>query len=385
MEKGNILVIGNAGVGKSTLINAVLGEQVARTSYGTKGTTVKLEIYESEIIPFRLIDTIGFEPGFFQRNRAINAVKDWGKDCAKVGKEDTGISVIWFCVEGTTSKLFSDTIRSLSRATAMWPSIPIIVVITKSYSEPDRERNIQMVKEAFVEQKKKRYEKNLKGIIPVVAETFTLNDTAYAPPAGIDKLIELTNRLLPEGMKAAKKDLAAFRLNRKRVFAQGVVGAATAGAAVVGAVPFTIPDAAILTPLETAEVKSLGSIYEIKNSNQLINSIIEAGTVGTAAKSAINLIKAIPGLNIAAAVLNSIIAASFAVAIGEGSIYIFEQVYLGNKEPGDIDWVKRFMESKIANGFVEKVKAVIEKVGNKDDKESIVQAVLEIFAMKKSK
>lgn len=384
MEKGNILVIGNAGVGKSTLINAVLGEQVARTSYGTRGTTVKLEIYESEIIPFRLIDTIGFEPGFFQRNRAINAVKDWGKDCAKVGKEDTGISVIWFCVEGTTSKLFSDTIRSLSRATAMWPSIPIIVVITKSYSEPDRERNIQMVKEAFAEQKKKRFEKNLNGIIPVVAETFTLNDTAYAPPAGIDKLIELTNRLLPEGMKAAKKDLAAFRLNRKRVFAQGVVGAATAGAAVVGAIPVPIPDASILTPLETAEVKSLGSIYEIKNSNQLINSIIEAGTVGTAAKGAINLIKAIPGLNIAAAVLNSIIAASFAAAIGEGSIYIFEQVYLGNKKEEDIDWVKRIMES-ITNDFVEKVKMVIQKVGNKEDKESIVQAVLEIFAMKKSK
>ena len=90
MKKGNVLVIGNSGVGKSTLINAVLGEEVARTSYGTKGTTPKLDIYESEKIPFRLIDTIGFEPGFLQKNQAINAVKDWSKDCAKVGKEDYG-------------------------------------------------------------------------------------------------------------------------------------------------------------------------------------------------------------------------------------------------------------------------------------------------------
>lgn len=58
MERGNVLVIGNSGVGKSTLINAVLGENKAFTGYGTKGTTDKLEIYESSEVPFRVIDTI---------------------------------------------------------------------------------------------------------------------------------------------------------------------------------------------------------------------------------------------------------------------------------------------------------------------------------------
>ena len=74
MERGNVLVIGNSGVGKSTLINAVLGEKKAKANWGGRGTTDKLEVYESEAIPFRLIDTVGFEPSFLRAHKAINLV-----------------------------------------------------------------------------------------------------------------------------------------------------------------------------------------------------------------------------------------------------------------------------------------------------------------------
>ena len=43
MERGNVLVIGNSGVGKSTLINAVLGKDRAETGWGLKGTTENLD------------------------------------------------------------------------------------------------------------------------------------------------------------------------------------------------------------------------------------------------------------------------------------------------------------------------------------------------------
>ena len=119
MERGNVLVIGNSGVGKSTLINAVLGRNAAKTGYGTKGTTSGLELYEGEDLPFRVIDTIGFEPTFIKEQMAVNAVKRWSKNCAKEGKEDNQINVIWFCVDGTSRKLFPKAIQSLSRATSM--------------------------------------------------------------------------------------------------------------------------------------------------------------------------------------------------------------------------------------------------------------------------
>ncbi|HZK42004.1 MAG TPA: GTPase, partial [Clostridia bacterium] len=328
MEKGNILVIGNSGVGKSTLINAVLGKDAAVTGFGPQGTTRELAIFENEEIPFRLIDTVGFEPSLIKEHRAIGAVKKWSGDSAKKGNEDSRIHVIWFCVDGTSRKLFPKAIQNLSRATSMWPSVPLIVVITKSYSVPERDSNIEMVYQAFAEQK--RYAKNLKHVIPVVADTYVLNDQAYAAPEGIAELTDATNHLLPEGIKAAEMDIANFTLKRKRAMAHSVVGIATAAGVVVGAVPIPFADALILGPVEVTEINALAKIYEIgkgENAKMFLNSIIEAGTVGAAAKAAVSALKAIPGLNLGLAVVNSIVAGGIVAAMGEAAIHAFEQVY----------------------------------------------------------
>ena len=387
MGYGNVLVVGNSGVGKSTLINAVLGDdakEVAPTGIGISGVTKDLKIYEDDSIPFRLIDTIGFEPSFLKRNSAINAVKRWSKDSAKEGNEEKKISVIWYCIEGTSPRLFPEMIKNLSRATKMWESVPVIVVITKSYSVPDREANIQMVHNAFATQK--RYSKNLKAVIPVVASTFQLNDTAFAPPEGISELIDMTNSVMPEGIKAAEKDVSAFKLKRKRALSQTVVAASTTGGAVVGAVPVPIPDALVLSPIEVAEINAIASIYEVKNSEEskrFINSIVEVGTVSFAAKGAIQALKAVPGINLAASVINSIIAASFVAAIGEGSVYAFEKVYLGEKSVADIDWVKKLMESKLSNEFIEKVTTAMQEIakgaGSKDIAKTVGNVVNALF------
>ncbi len=380
MNKGNVLVIGNSGVGKSTLINAVLGDECAVTGYGTAGTTKELSIYECESVPFRVIDTVGFEPSFIKETMAINSVKKWSRESAKKGKTDTQINVIWFCVEGTSGKLFPKSISNLSRATSMWPSVPVIVVITKSYAIPDRQKNIDLVHNAFATQK--RYAKNLKKVIPVVASTFILNDNAYAPPEGITELIDVTCELMPEGIKAAQTDIANFKLSRKRAFSQSIVAVATTSGIIVGAVPIPFPDAAILGPVEIAEVNSLAMVYNIhsdEKSKKFLNSIIEAGTVGITAKAAISTLRAIPGINVGATVLNSLIAGCIIAALGEGTIYAFEQVYLGKKTTEDLDWVKKLIESKFASQFMEKVSNAVSKLTNMSDAKDISKIVSELF------
>lgn len=378
MERGNVLVIGNSGVGKSTLINAILGEEKAKTGWGTVGTTRELAIFESDKIPFRIIDSVGFEPSLIKEMQAIGAVKKWSKNSAKEGHKDNQINVIWFCVDGVAAKLFPKSIEDLSRATSMWESVPVIVVITKSYSVPDREKNIEMVTNAFAKQK--RYSKNLCKVIPVVASTFVLNDNAFAAPEGITELIDATNEVMPEGIKAGDSDIAIFKLNRKRAMAHGITGISTTAAVVVGAVPIPFADAMILMPLEIALVSALGQIYGIaknEESKQFFNSIVEVGTVSTAAKTALSALKAIPGINLAASMMNAIIAGSFVAALGEGTIYAFEQVYLGKKSVADIDWVKKIIEAKFSTQLIEIVNDVLKKIANNPDSKAITKLILD--------
>ena len=359
MDKGNILVIGDSGVGKSTLINAVLGEEIAESGFGDKGTTKELKVYESDVLDFRIIDTVGFEPSFFKRMWAINAVKKWSKNAVKEGKENSDINVIWFCVEGTSSKLFPETIKSLAKATSIYPSVPIIVVITKSYSKPEREKNIQMVKEVFEKQKNA---KNLKGIIPVVALIYEIDEEQFVAQEGITELIDMTYELIPEGMQAAKKDIEAFKLNRKRSFAQTAIATFTLSAVAIAAIPIPLSDAVLLSPLEIGEINSLAKIYGIKNdknSKRFLNSVVEAGTVGVAAKTAINALKAIPAINLAASVINAAVAGAIVLGIGEVCVYTYEQIYLGNKSLDDVDWINKIIEAKLNKQIIEKINMII--------------------------
>jgi uncharacterized protein (DUF697 family)/GTPase SAR1 family protein len=387
MNKGNVLVIGNSGVGKSTLINAVLGddaEKKAVTGRGIKGTTLKLEIYENEGISFRLIDTIGFEPGVLKEFKAVNAVRNWSRESTKEGKEDSQINVIWFCVDGTAAKLFPKTIDSLMNATSLWKNVPIIVVITKSYSEPEREVNIKMVREAFAARKK--YSHRLNDIIPVVAEPYTIREGIYAPPEGITELIELTNALLPEGFKAASQDVRNYNVIRKRALSQAVVSVATMAGIAVGGAPLPFADAMILTPTETLELESISKIWGIKKneqSNALLTKMVEVGTVGAAGKLLASGVKAIPGLRVGAAVVNAAIAGSIVFVLGEGAAYIFEQIYMGNKSLGDLEWAKEILEDRLNKSFMEKMAKALSNLPENADKQTILASILKVFAKKK--
>ncbi len=383
-EKGNVLVIGNSGVGKSTLINAVLGEAVAKTGWRARGTTAKLEIYESDEIQFRVVDTIGFEPSWRERTKAVNAVKKWSKEGVKKNSEDRQINVIWFCVDGTAKKLFPSTIDAFAKATEMWSSVPVIMVITKSYaSGNERTENIQMVREA-IERNARLKEKNPR-ILPVVASRFPINDTMAVEPEGIPELIDLTNELMPEGKRAADNDIAKFKLNRTRAMAHGSVAAAVLAAVVKGFLPGKLVGSVALKYMITAEIEGLARIYGLnkKPENDAFAkkyiTWVDESAIDDAVVVAAEVIKKIPGADKLAAATDGIAAGCIVAGIYETTLYVFEQIYLGKKSVDDFEWVKKLYSKEWKNVFGKKVGGVMEQSSGAVDKAKIAQLILQWF------
>jgi uncharacterized protein (DUF697 family) len=187
---------------------------------------------------------------------------------------------------------------------------------------------------------------------------------------------------MPEGIKAGQADIAAFKLNRKRAMAHGITGVSTTAAVVVGAIPIPFADAILLSPIELALINALAQIYGIsknEESKQFFSSVIEVGTVSMVAKSAISALKAIPGVNLGVSVLNAIIAGSIVAALSEGTVYAFEQVYLGKKSVTDIDWVKKVLESKLSSQFTDAVKITVDKITKNTDKKDIALIITDVF------
>lgn len=375
--KGNVLLIGSSGVGKTTLIRAILADDQIEAVEKTDA----LRIYENDHIPFRLIDTIGFEPK--HDRRAVAAIQKWSRDSAKKGRTDTKIDLIWFCVDGTSGRIFEQTIRSVLKSVKMWKGVPIVMVITKSYSVPERENNSKLIQNALF---KCKAGLDVREILPVVAEVYRLDENAFAPPFGLDRLTEVTNALLPEGIRAGETAIQRQILLMKRGMAQGLIVSATGAAVAVGAIPFVnLADAAILTPMEIGMFNAIGMIYGMKKNDQLktfATSLASMGAVTFAAKKILAALSAIPGIGAAAGVLNAVVAGSIVFSLGEVAAFAFEQIWLGKMDMDDRERLSALLEEKFSSGFMQKITEILQGIGDKKDKESILKTILKVFTKK---
>ncbi len=149
--------MGKTGTGKSTLINAVLEEDLAPTGKG-QPVTRKNEVYSKKLLlpvgandngrygcvacMVNMYDTVGLEIDNAITDRTLNEIKTHIEK-TKARTDPLDIHVVWFCMNERCNK-FEDYELELIRKLSIDYEIPFIIVLTQCFSGGEGELEKQI-------------------------------------------------------------------------------------------------------------------------------------------------------------------------------------------------------------------------------------------------
>lgn len=303
----NILVIGQTGVGKSTLINAIFRKPLATTGIGRPVTKV-IQRFEDPEVPVTLYDTKGVELG--DSKRAV--IRDYRRLIAKhrKGPPEEHIHLLWYCMDAGQTRV-EDYDVEIMRELA--EEVPVILVLTQVIDEERADGLEEAVRDANLE---------LVGnhVVRTLAQPRTIGPVTM-PVRGLEELVRTTNDVLPEAVRRAFVNAQGVVISLKADQSRAVLATASAAAAGIAAAPIPMSDAALLRPVQLGMLASITAIFGIELSNEQALGLVK-GTVGQGGMELVGkrlvkeLAKHMPGGN----VVNAAVAAALTGALGEAYI-----------------------------------------------------------------
>ena len=317
----NLVLFGKTGVGKSTLVNAIFGEEVARTGIGepvTKGS----HLYLDKIGHLGLVDTQGLEIG--KDDREIL------RDLDKVIKESRKlplseqIHVAWYCVRGMDRRFEgagAEVVRPPGEV-----GVPGVIVFTPVPfpNGPDPPGALPPPRQVIA--------KNLPIENGRPYFTFAKADEFAGQAAyGLQEVLDATFRCAPEGVHGALTAAQEIDLSRKNTEAQKVIGAAVASAGAAATIPVPFSDATLLVPIQLGMLAKIALLYKIKFDRAALMAIVSttaATQVGRATFT--GLLKLVPGAGtVVGGAIGAGVATTFTYAMGQAWLRVCQQVNAG--------------------------------------------------------
>jgi uncharacterized protein (DUF697 family)/predicted GTPase len=318
----NLAVFGKTGAGKSTLINAIFGEDVAPTGIG-EPVTKEEHLYLHEAGFFGLLDTRGLEIGV-DTDSIIGELRDYVERMRRQPLSEQ-IHVAWYCVRGGGSR-FEDTEADFVRRLHEL-GLPVIIVLTQVPSRNGEHHTDAVTLSHHIVERGLPIEGGGPILVMASADDFT-----GQVQHGLQDLLDATFQAAPEGVESALAAAQKIDLDRKWARAQKMIIAAGAAAAGVGATPIPIADAALLVPIQLGLMARVSAIYGVK-----IETAAMAASAATAIATAagrgvvVGLIKLVPGAGwIIGGAISAVTASAFTLAIGYSWAVVCSQLTQGN-------------------------------------------------------
>lgn len=128
LPTANIMVAGIAGTGKSTLINAVFGSEMAATGIG-RPVTDRIKEYQNGDIPIRIWDTVGLELDAEKTREAIKGIKTTIASKSSSNDQYDRIHAIWYCINSNGRRYQGAELEFIRELHSI--GVPFIIVLTQ--------------------------------------------------------------------------------------------------------------------------------------------------------------------------------------------------------------------------------------------------------------
>lgn len=319
----NLVIFGKTGVGKSTLVNAIFGAEVAKTGTG-RPVTLSTEYYEHPAGYLGIYDSEGIEVGQ-HGDRILDKFRELIRS-THAGPIGEQIHVIWYCVRAADLRL-EEGQEAFIRALAD-EGLPVLFVLTQ----------VAMNQAGQVHPKAREFAESIvERDLPLSPDNRVFLTMAQAdefarwPRHGLTELLDATFRAAPAGAAQALTAAQVIDVARKARLARRSITAAVATAASAGATPIPFSDAFVLVPIQMTLMARIAAVYGLSVRVGTLASVagaaLAAGGLTQAGRYAVtSLLKFVPGANVAASGIRASVAGSFTYALGEAWLVVCGQL-----------------------------------------------------------